>query len=129
MTVLAKPIVFLLYGTEYSKTAGILAVAVWYNTFGHYGSVRNIWILAEGKQKYLTGINIVGALANVALNFFLIPIWGAVGAAFASVITQLFTNVILGFIFKPIRKNNTKMIKGLNPRVLVEHVNTAWKRR
>lgn len=128
MTVLAKPIVFLLYGTEYSKTAGILAVAVWYNTFGHYGSVRNIWILAEGKQKYLTSINIVGALTNIAMNFFLIPIWGAVGAAVASVVTQFFTNVIIGFIIKPIRKNNYLMLKGLNPRVLFELANKVLKR-
>lgn len=128
MTVLAKPLVFLLYGTEYAKTAGILAVAVWHNTFGHYGSVRNIWILAEGKQKYLTTINVTGAFANVALNFVLIPIWGAVGAAVASVITQFFTNVIIGFVFKPIRKNNTLMIKGLNPRVLFEMINMITKR-
>ena len=129
MTVLAKPLVFFLYGAEYSKTAGILAVAVWYNTFGHYGSVRNIWILAEEKQKYLTAINVSGALANVVLNFVLIPIWGAVGAAVASVITQFFTNVVIGFILKPIRRNNTLMIKGLNPRVLIELVNTVLKRR
>ena len=118
MTVLAKPIVLLLYGSEYSKTAGILAVAVWYNTFGHYGSVRNIWILAEEKQKYLTGINVAGALSNVVLNFFFIRIWGAVGAAVASVITQFFTNVITGFILKPIRRNNCLMLKSLNPKIL-----------
>lgn len=129
MTVLAEPLVFLLYGGEYAKTADILAGAVWYITFGHYGSVRNIWILAEGKQKYLTGINIVGALANVGLNFVLIQIWGAVGAAVASVITQFFTNVIIGFIIKPIRRNNYLMIKGLNPRVLFELVNMVLIRR
>lgn len=117
MTLLAKPIVFILYGAEYSKTAAILAVAVWYITFGHYGSVRNIWILAENKQKYLTGINIAGASANVLLNFILIPIWGAVGAAIASVITQFFTNVIIGFMLKPIRRNNSLMIKSLNPKI------------
>lgn len=128
MTLLAKPLVFLMYGSEYAKTASILAVAVWYNTFGHYGSVRNIWILAEGKQKYLTGINVVGALTNVAMNFFLIPIWGAVGAAVASVVTQFFTNVIIGFILKPIRKNNYLMLKGLNPRVLFELANNVLKR-
>ena len=128
MTVLAKPIVFLLYGAEYSETAVILAVAVWYNTFGHYGSVRNIWILAEGKQKYLTGINVAGALANVLLNFFLIPVWGAVGAAVASVITQFFTNVILGFILEPIRKNNKLMIKGFSPCVLLEIIKNIIKR-
>ena len=129
MTVLAKPIVFLLYGTEYSKTAGILAVAVWYNTFGHYGSVRNIWILAENKQKYLTAINVIGAAANVLLNLCLIPIFGAVGAAVASVITQFFTNVIIGFIFKPIRENNKLMIKGLNPKYMVEMVSTLVRHR
>ena len=122
MTLLAKPIVFFLYGAEYSKTSAILAVAVWYTAFGHYGSVRNIWILAEGKQKYLTAINVAGALANVLLNFFLIPIWGAVGAAVASVITQFFTNVIVGFILKPIRRNNYLMIKGLNPCVVFEMI-------
>ena len=129
MTILAKPIVFVLYGTEYSKTAAILAVAVWYNTFGYYGSVRNIWILAEGKQKYLTAINVVGAFANVILNVILIPIWGAVGAALASVITQFFTNVVIGFILQPIRRNNLLMLKGLNPRVLFELVNQLSKKR
>lgn len=122
MTILAKPLVFLLYGEKYAKAARILAVAVWYNTFGHYGSVRNIWILAEGKQKYLTAINIMGACANIALNFVLIPLWEAVGAAVASVITQFFTNVIVGFIFKPIRKNNTFMIKGLNPKIIINMI-------
>lgn len=125
MTLLAKPLVFLLYGTEYSKTAEILMVAVWYITFGHYGTVRNIWILAEGKQKYLTGINVAGALANVALNLCMIPLWGAVGAAVASVITQFFTNVIIGFMWKPIRKNNYLMMKSLNPKILFEIIGMA----
>lgn len=120
MTLLAKPIVSLLFGSAYSKTAEILAVAVWYSTFSHYGEVRNIWILAEGKQKYLTAINVVGALSNILLNLFLIPIWGAIGAAIASLITQFFTNVIIGFVFKPIRRNNYLMVKSLDPKVITE---------
>lgn len=120
MTLLAKPIVFLLYGKAYAKTAGILSVAVWYVTFSYYGSVRNVWILAEGKQKYLLGINVAGALANVMLNYALIPVWGAVGAALASLFTQFFTNVVIGFLFKPIRRNNDLLVKSLNPRVMVE---------
>lgn len=128
MTLLAKPLVFMLYGSEYSKTAGILAVAVWYITFGHYGSVRNIWILAEGKQKCLTGINVVGAMLNILLNLCLIPILGAVGAALASVVTQFFTNVIIGFIYKPIRRNNYLMIKSLNPKIIFGLLNTVRRR-
>jgi PST family polysaccharide transporter len=119
MTVLAKPLVLLLYGAEYVKSASILAVAVWYITFGYYGMVRNIWVLAEEKQKYLTGINVAGALANVILNLCLIPLWGAVGAALASLVTQFFTNVIIGFIFEPIRRNNYLMVKSWNPKVAI----------
>ena len=128
MTLLAKPLVYLLYGAEYSATAGILAVAVWYITFGHYGSVRNIWILAEGKQKYLTAINVVGAFANVILNLCLISVLGAVGAAIASVITQFFTNVIIGFVFKPIRRNNYLMMKALNPKVAIALIGKTFHR-
>lgn len=128
MTLLAKPIVYVLYGDEYSKTAIILAVAVWYITFGHYGSVRNIWILAEKKQKYLTGINIAGAACNVVLNFCLIPLFGAVGAAIASVVTQFFTNVVIGFICKPIRYNNHLMLKSLNPKITKELVSGFLKK-
>lgn len=129
MTVLAKPLVLLLFGDGFIQSTGILAVAVWYVTFSYYGSVRNIWILAEGKQKYLTGINVVGALANVVLNFALIQIWGAIGAAVASLITQFFTNVIIGFIFKPIRRNNYLMVKSLNPRILMELASTIIHRK
>ena len=128
MTVLARPIVMLLYGEEFSAASGILAVAVWYVTFSYYGSVRNVWILAEGKQKYLTGINLAGAAANVLLNSCLIPMWGAMGAAVASLVTQFFTNVIIGFICKPIRYNNYLMLKGLNPKVILE-LCSNFKRR
>lgn len=119
ITVLAKPIVVLLYGKAYLASVPILQLAVWYDTFGHYSSVRNIWILAEEKQKHLTKINVAGALANIALNACLIPIWGGIGAAIASIISQFFTNVITGFIFKPIRRNNYLMLKGLNPKVII----------
>ena len=129
MSVLAKPLVNLLYGAEYAPTAGILCVAVWYVTFSYYGSVRNVWILAEGKQRYLFGINVIGAAANVLLNLLLIPRWGGIGAAIASLITQFFTNVIIGFVFKPIRENNRLMLKGLDPRVLLGSIRGVLRRR
>lgn len=122
MTLLSKPLVWLLYGPEYAGTASILAVAVWYITFAYYGSVRNVWILAEGKQRYLTGINIAGATANVILNLCLIPHFGATGAALASLVTQFFTNVAIGFIFSPIRENNYLMVRSWNPKVVIEVV-------
>ena len=123
MTILAKPIIYLLYGEAYLDAVPILRLVVWYDTFGYYGAVRNIWILAEEKQKHLTEINVAGALANVALNACLIPALGAIGAAIASIISQFFTNVMIGFIYKPLRRNNYLMLKGLNPKVII---GIAW---
>lgn len=119
MTVFAKPIILVLYGEDYLNSVIPLMIVVWYSTFSYFGAVRNIWILAENKQKYLWIINLSGALLNVTVNFILIPFYGAVGAAIASLLTQFFTNVIVGYIIKPIRYNNTLMIRGLNPKPLI----------
>lgn len=108
-------IIGVLYGEDYAPAAAVLQILVWYFIFSVIGAVRNVWILAEEKQKYLWIINLSGALFNIALNAFLIPYYGACGAAFASFMTQLFANFIFGFILKPIRENNKLIIKSLNP--------------
>ena len=116
MTILATPIIWILYGKEYFSSVDVLRIIVWYVTYSYIGQVRNVWILAEGKQRYLWRINLIGALLNVILNVLAIPILGIVGAAFASFVTQFFTNFILGFIFSPIRDCNQLMLKGMNPK-------------
>lgn len=118
MTALSKWIVQILYGGAYSPAISALQIIVWYTTFSYLGSVRNIWILANNMQKHLWKINMSGAMANIALNAILIPIMGINGAAVASLITQFFTNVIVGYILKPIRPNNRIMVDALNPKYL-----------
>jgi O-antigen/teichoic acid export membrane protein len=120
MTALAWVIIHVLYGSAYSPAIGALQIVVWYTTFSYMGAIRNIWILANNKQHYLWKINLMGALANVAINAILIPIIGIYGAAIASLITQFFTNVIVGYIIKPITPNNVIMIHGLNPKYVIE---------
>lgn len=127
VTVFAKLIVMILYGDQYLPAVAALRIVVWYTTFSYLGSVRNIWILAENQQKFLWMINLSGALLNVALNYILIPLIGINGAAIASLVTQIFTNVIIGFIIKPIRKNNMLMVKSLDPR-MIKNVKNILKR-
>lgn len=117
-TLLAKPIVWVLYGIEYMKTVPVLQILVWYVSFSQMGRIRNIWILSEGKQKILWKINLAGALLNIVINGILIPRWGAFGAAFASFMTQVFTNFILGFFVKSLRENNQMLMMGINPKFL-----------
>ena len=127
ITVLAKPLMLILFGQDYLPALPALRIIVWYSTFSYLGSVRNIWILAEQRQKFLWIINLSGALTNVVMNLILIPIIGISGAAAASLITQIFTNVIVGFIIKPIRGNKRLMIRSLNQRRCVAMVLALYK--
>lgn len=127
MTGFAGLIIHILYGKSYSASIPALRLIVWYTTFSYLGVIRNIWILAEQKQRYLWQINLFGAVANVGLNALLIPYYGIMGAAFASLFTQFFTNVIVGFIIRPIRFNNTLMARGMNPKLLLDFIPQKMK--
>jgi len=126
--VLAKPIILILYGNQYLNAVPALRLVVWYTSFSFLGTVRNIWILAEGKQSVLWKINMVGAMANVVLNYFMIPHWGIHGAAIASVFTQFFTNVIIGEIIVQIRPCNRLLYSGIHPKRIVRLVKKTLKR-
>lgn len=128
LTLFARPIVTILYGEAYLNSIPILQIITWYSAFSYMGSVRNIWMLAEDKQKYLWIINLSGAILNVVGNFVLIPLLGAVGAAIATVFTQFFTNVVLCMIIKPIRPTINLMWKALNPNIIIGLVQKALQR-
>ncbi len=121
-TALADFAIVFMYGAEYIPSIILLRIITWESSFSYMGSVRNIWMLAEGKQKYLLIINLLGALLNVLGNFIFIPLMGAVGAAIATVATQFFTNFVLCFAVKPIRQTSKLIIKSFNPKVIYEMI-------
>lgn len=114
-TLFASWIIRLLYGVEYGPAVELLRLVVWYTTFAHLGLVRDIWVLAEEKQSVLWKINIFGALTNVMLNYLLIPRFGAVGAAAASLVTQFAVNTGACFVLKPLRGSGILMLRGMDP--------------
>jgi O-antigen/teichoic acid export membrane protein len=120
LSVFAPLVTTILYGEAYAPTASVLRILIWYTIFSYMGTIRNIWLLAEEKQKYLWVINLLGAVANIVMNLIFIPLWNIAGAALAALLTQIFTNVILGFIIRPIRRNNVLILRGFNPANLIK---------
>ena len=125
--VLSKIIVGILYGQAYSSAVSALKIVVWYTTFSYMGSVRNIWIIAEKKQQYMWIINLFGATVNIVLNFIMIPIWGICGAAAASVATQIFTNVGVCWLIKPLRYNLNIVRSSLDTGIILNLVKSLKK--
>lgn len=114
IVIFAKPIIYILYGEHYLPAASALRIVAWSAAFSYLGVARNIWLVQNGQQKYEKHIALIGVLCNFIMNYFFIKIWGICGAAAATLITQIITNCIAGFFFKPIRRNNVLVLKAFN---------------
>lgn len=83
----AHPLIVLLYGEEYQAAGIILAIHTWSNIFIFWHQINMDWLVNEGLLKFPLFRQIMGAIANISLNFILIPKYGGVGAAIATVIS------------------------------------------
>lgn len=120
--VAASPLVSVLYGEAYLPSIQPLRIITWYTAFSYLGVARNSWIVCENKQKYLIWIYISAAISNVILNLILIPLWGASGAALASLIAQFITTMVTPFFIKEIRPNVKMMIDGIMLKGLKKYI-------
>jgi O-antigen/teichoic acid export membrane protein len=113
LTLASNWIIGFLYEPEFMPSAKPLKVLPWLTAFSYLGVARNVWVVCEGKQNYLKWLYLIAAVGNVGLNFIFIPMWGATGAAFASVITQILTAIIIPLFIKPLRPNARLMLEGI----------------
>ncbi len=92
------PIMELLYHEHVEASSAVFSILM----FGFIPiSVTYIFgtlLTANGNLKYLNIMACCGMILNLSLNYLLIPHFQAVGSAWASLITQLFTAVVQLFI-------------------------------
>ena len=106
-------IIKILYGNEFLPAVNPLRIVTWYTAFSYLGVARNAWIVCKKRQKYLKYIYILAAVANIILNLIFIPLFGASGAAIASLISQILTSIVLPLFLKGLRENSVMMIKAI----------------
>lgn len=88
ITFLATNIIDLLYGASYVGAGVVLALHVWASVFVFLGVASSQWFIAENRQTLSMYRTVLGAVVNISLNFWLIPLYGPTGAAVATVISQ-----------------------------------------
>jgi PST family polysaccharide transporter len=86
--VVAHPLIMLAFGSAYEGAAWILIVHIWGGVFLAMSGISYRYFLAEGLQKYSFYRGLTGVVVNVLLNIWLIPLYGAMGAAIATVVSQ-----------------------------------------
>lgn len=114
LTICSRFIISTLYGTEYYASIAVLRIAVWYVGFSYLGVARNVWSVCEGKQRYEKYFAMLGLLSNIMLNFILIPSFGISGAAVATLMTQIITNIVSQFILKDTRENGLLVLRAFD---------------
>lgn len=113
ITVFARQIILLLYGQKYIEAVPSLSLVVWYTSFSYFGAINNVYMVAEDKIRWVQVTTLIGAIGNVILNYILIPVWGIVGAALASLLTQILANFVLMAIIPDLRKGFGIMVRGI----------------
>jgi PST family polysaccharide transporter len=95
MTFLSTRLVVLLFGKGFMEAGPVLAIHIWASLFVFFGVAQGPWDLAENLTKLALCRISLGALLNIVLNVYLIPLYGAIGAAVATVASQAFAAFLL----------------------------------
>lgn len=127
ISLFSYPILYILYGKEFISGNLCLKIVVWYTAFSFLGGIRSIWLICEKKNMYVFWLSMLGAITNVALNLFLIPKYGINGAAFATFLTQVLSNLIYPMFFKQTRRFsllafNSIMLRNIDIRGLLKNL-------
>jgi len=77
------------------------------------GVGKSVFIVNESLFKYSLLTVIVGAVANISLNYFLIPLYGPQGAIIASMLSFIVSIFLIDMFFERTRFNQKLMINGI----------------
>jgi O-antigen/teichoic acid export membrane protein len=102
ISILAKPIVALIFGIRYLPAAGALQIHIWAGLGVFWGVALNQYLLSENRTFINLVLTLSSAVLNVILNLYLIRSWGINGAAMATLISYLFVPVSF-FTYNSIR--------------------------
>lgn len=88
-TLLAGPIVALVFGDEYAASALPLALVLWSVPLALLRDLPITSLMSDGMERPIVRLTGQAAAINIGLNAFMVPVWGMAGAAVATVVTEL----------------------------------------
>ena len=105
-------IIYTIYGDAFNGAGPMLSIHIWSGVFVFLGSASTQYLLAEGYTMISFQRTAVGALINIAMNLWLIPKYGGVGASIATLIACFVSTFYLLLIPKT-RQQGIMMLKSL----------------
>lgn len=100
LTLIAPILVITLFGKDYVDAIPILRIHIWAFIFVTIGIARSRWLIAENMTKFAMVSAVLGAVSNIGLNYWLIPLYGGLGAAWATIISYAVSGYLSTIILK-----------------------------
>lgn len=117
-----------LYGADYLSAAPILTIYIWAGVFVFLGVASSQYLVSENLTKISFMRTSLGMIVNVILNIILIPIYGIIGSAVATLISYSLATFSIG-LFKKSRKQFLMMIKSIFLINLIPSIKSIWHSR
>lgn len=111
MTFLSNWIIVTFFGAAFKDAGPVLSIHIWASVFVFLGVASSKWFIIENLQKLTLTRTIWGGVANVAINLVLIPKYGALGAAWATLISQAIASVFFNASNKETRELFKKQMR------------------
>lgn len=102
-TLLGDWAISIVFGSAYAGAGPVLAIQTWCGLFMSLGIASGTWLMANRLVRFNLYRNACGALVNVALNFLLIPRYGALGAAWATLAAFCVAYFLFDFLVPTMR--------------------------
>ncbi|GAB3944212.1 flippase [Spirosoma harenae] len=103
-TLTADWIINLLYGAQYQGVGAVFSLNIWIGVFVFLAIGSDRWFILESMQRFVLYRTIAGALVNIILNLILIPLYGALGASIATLVSQTFASYVINGFFSKSRE-------------------------
>lgn len=113
IAVFSQEIIALLYGPRYADAAPLLALLTLRLFFTNFGLARSLYLTNENLLKLGLAAAVIGGAANIPLNLWLIPRYGAAGAVVAALASFFITTFIVDVFHPEARANLRLMLTGI----------------
>jgi PST family polysaccharide transporter len=106
-------LITLIFGDKYADAAVILQIHIWSSVFIFMRTLASRWLILEDLVKFSLYSHIAGALVNVVFNYLLIPEFGAIGAAYATLISYASAGWLIFYVNRKTRLIGNIMTRSL----------------
>lgn len=112
VSLLSDFIIQVFYGNSFSNSSAVLAIYIWSGVATFLGVASNQFLIAENLTKLSLYRSVFGMIANILLNYLLIPKFGILGAAWATFISYFLSTFFL-VMFKESRHQAFIMFRSM----------------